>query len=488
MPSPNPQELARQLLSRWANDPAAYAREALNTEPWARQIDIINAVRDHPSVAVRSGHKVGKSRCAAILAHWWVSTRPDAWVVMTSSSGRQVKEILWAEFRKLYTRAPYVLGPLPADDPNTGYKLDDGRRVQGFSTDTPERMAGISGENVLFIVDEASGVPEPIFEAIEGNRAGGGRCVMFSNPTQTSGTFYDAFHTKKEFWHGIRLSSEDSPNVLAGRIVISGLATSTWVELKKKEWGEDSPIFQVRVRGNFPAQADDAVIGLGLVEAAASDRRREITLAVGQLHIGVDPARFGDDESVVVARRGRVILGLWTFQNLDGVQLAGKVREIIRDLRVPGEGVARVKIDSIGVGASCADQLRYAKDAQGRRLVELVEVIASEKALDESLYRTMRDQLWFAIRDWLKDGYLLPDDKLHGELVAPRFSYDARGRYQVESKDDLRKRLGRSPDRADALALAIFEGLSALREVEPTTPSYDDDHGYHFSSDERGYG
>jgi phage terminase large subunit len=455
--------------------------------PWAKQVDILKAVVDHPRVAVRSGHKVGKSRCAAILAHWWVSTRPGAWVIMTSSSGRQVKSILWAEFRKLYTHAPFCLGPLPALDPNAGYELLDGRRVQGFSTDTPERMAGISGENVLFILDEASGIPEPIFEAIEGNRAGGARCVMFSNPTQTSGTFYDAFHTKKNFWHGIVLSSEDSPNVKAGRIVISGLATAAWIDEKKKEWGEDSPIFQVRVRGNFPSQADDAVIGLSLVEAAASPRRFEITLVEGQLHLGVDPARFGDDESCIVARRGNRVLGIWSYQNLDGVQLAGKVLEHLRKLHQKGDPLPRVKIDTIGLGASCADQLRYARSDEGRPLLELVEVVSSEKALDESLYRNLRDQLWFAIRDWLVTGYLPADDKLHGELVAPRYFFDARGRYQVESKDQLRARLGRSPDRADALALAIFEGFSSLYVPQDDTP-VDDDDGYHFSHDQRGFG
>lgn len=480
--------MARRLLQRWGRDPSAYAREVLGTEPWSRQIEILEAVCEHSRVAVRSGHKVGKSRCAAILAHWWVSTRPGAWVIMTSSSGRQVKSILWAEFRKLYTAALFPLGPLPALDPNAGWELDDGRRVQGFSTDTPERMAGISGENVLFILDEASGIPEPIFEAIEGNRAGGARCVMFSNPTQTSGTFYDAFHTKKQFWKGIVLSSEDTPNVKAGKIVVSGLATAAWIEEKKKEWGEDSPIFQVRVRGNFPSQANDAVIGLGLVEGAARrwvELEDERAACTEQLHAGVDPARFGDDESVVVLRRGRHVLGLWVYQGLDGVQLAGKVRELLRDHVQPGERLPRVKIDSIGIGASCADSLRYARGERDEELLHLVEVVSSERAQDENLYAKLRDQLWFAIRDWLKTGSLPPDDKLHGELVAPTYFFDARGRYQVESKDDMRRRLGRSPDRADALALCIFEGF-----VVETGASADADHDVdhdRFRDDSRGY-
>ena len=421
-------------------------------EPWARQREILEAVARYPRVAVRSGHKIGKSNSAEIIAHWWSETRPDGWVIQTSSSGRQVKAILWEEFVKLYHRAKWKPGPPPAVDPGTGYRSSAGARVQGFATNEPERMAGFSGANLLFILDEASGIPEPIFEAVEGNRAGGARVVMFSNPTQTSGTFYDAFHSKRQFWHCIHVSSEESPNVLEGRAVVPGLAMADWVAEKKLEWGVESPLFQVRVRGNFPKQGSSAVVDLGLVEAAVERwKDPEAVLEDGPLELGVDPARFGDDESVIAPRRGQRILELRAFQGLDGVQLAGRVLEAIRELRRPGDPLPMVKVDAIGVGASCADQLR----SFNHRELVLVEVNSSRSATDDDSHR-LRDQLWFGIADFLKEGGAIPpDDKLARDLLAPEYRFDSQGRRQVESKEETKKRLLRSPDRADAVALAI---------------------------------
>lgn len=448
---------------RWHDDPVTFAREALGTEPWDRQADLLRAVPESPRVAVRSGHKIGKSRAAAILAHWWVHTRDNAWVVLTSSSSRQVKAILWHEFRGLWSSALLNLGPEPAIDPGTGFRLPDGRRVQGFSTDKPERMAGISGQNVLFILDEASGIPEPIFEAIEGNRAGGARIVMFSNPTQTVGTFYDAFHAKREFWRTFKLSSEDTPNARAGRVVIPGLATAEWVDEKRREWGTESPIYAVRVKGDFPAQGSRAVVALAWLTDAQS--RWVATEEAGDLELGVDPARYGDDESAIAPRRGKKILPLQAFTGLDGIQLAGQVAALARELKPAHQAKVRVKVDVIGVGASCADQLKTFPD------IEVVEVNVSESATSETYHR-LRDQLWFSAADWLKEGGALPpDDKLAGELVAPEYSFDAQGRYHVEPKDETIKRLKRSPNRADAVCLAIYRG--DVVHVEPADPDAD---------------
>lgn len=450
-------ELRRRAANRerWRNDPVTFAREALGIEPWSRQEDILRAVAESPRVAVRSGHKVSKSTSASILGHWWAYTRPGSWTVMTSSSGRQVKAILWEEFRKRWAAGKTYLGPSPAVDPNTGFRTEHGSRVNGFSTDEPERMAGISGADVLFIVDEASGVPEPIFEAIEGNRAGGARLVMFSNPTQTSGSFYDAFHGKRDLYRTLTISSEESPNVTEGRIVIPGLATREWIDEKRTEWGEDSPIYGVRVKGEFPRQGSNAVVALTFL-TQAQDRYDE-TEPTGDLEIGVDPSRYGEDEAAIAARRGSYLYPLRCYLGLDGIQLAARVVEMARELRTATQRRVRVKVDVIGVGASCADQLKHHAD-----LIELVEVNVSNRSDDPERYHALRDQLWFAAADWLKEGGALPhDDRLASELVAPLYKFDAQGRYQVESKDETKKRLKRSPNRADAVCLAIYRAKRA---------------------------
>lgn len=418
---------------------------------------------------MRSGHKIGKSTSAAILLLWFLCTKERALVVLLSSSGHQVKNILWKEVRRLYHASKLPLGGEIFLDPATGLRFADGRKAYGLSTDKAEKAAGVSGPNNLYILDEASGIAEPIFEAMEGNRAGGeSRMVMFSNPTQVSGTFYESFTTKRDYWHGIHVRSDETPNCTGEGPAIPGLANPDWVAEKKKEWGVDSALYHVRVLGNFPLQASNAIIGLGLVEEAM--KRWESTPAAGRLEIGVDVARFGDDETVIVVRRGNKVYPPKALRSMDGVEVAGKVLEIARALRRPEERV-KIKIDGIGVGASPVDILSRAKD------VDLVDVNVSKKSDDEEDNSNLRTQLWFGLADWLRAGGTLPPDKLlEAELVAATYTFDTQGRRRAEPKDKIKERIQRSPDRADALALAVYSppmGLPASAAAPPTRRHFD---------------
>jgi hypothetical protein len=435
------------------DDPAAFFRKVLGIEPWSRQLDVINAVRDHDRVAVRSGHKVSKSNTAAGLALWYVTCFPNSRVPMTSSTFAQVRKILWRELRLLYQNAEVGLGGELSTSPKYGLRFDDGREVFGFSTRDAENAAGISSPNILYIVDEASGVPEDIFEAIEGNRAGGAKIVLFSNPTQQSGTFFDAFHGKTEFWKTVHISSEESPNV-TGEADIPGLATPEWVEEKRQEWGAESPVYQVRVAGDFPDQSETAVIGLQAVEAARSRHVPEEETEGSVLRIGVDVARYGNDDSVVAPVRGRKAYPLRTYSQLDGPELAGRVLQIARQMR---RGDSRekvvVNIDIIGVGSSVYDSLRRSAP----KWMTVVGVNVAESA-DDDQYGGLRTQLTFGLADWLETGSIPEDDALDAELVSPEYTFDSRGRYRLaQSKEQERARLGRSPDRRDALALGVYQ-------------------------------
>jgi len=460
---------------RDGNDPVEYVQKALNLTPWARQAEIMRAIAVHKRVAVRSGRKIGKSTLAAAVGLWWVGTKKRGRVIMTAPTARQVEIILWREARRIYREAggEKVLGGEIHESPASGLVYLDGREMMGFSTNEPERMAGISGADVLFIVDEGSGVEEEIFAAIEGNRAGGASLLVLGNPTKTSGTFYDAFTTKRQFWKLFHVSSMETPNYIEGRDVIPGLATREWIEEMRQEWGEESPFWQVHVLGEFPSQAENAVIGLALVEAALA--RYDDTHEDGRLEIGVDVARFGDDESVIWPRRGHKAMAPTILRGADTLRLCGEVKRIARDLRIAGDGMdvpaerPLVKVDGAGVGGGAVDVLKDDRE------LEVVEVNAGEASTGDT-YARLRDQLWFALRDWLKAGGAIPrDEKLAAELVAPIYGFDLRGRIKVESKDDLRERLGRSPDRADALALAVFNrptmGTSATFDA-PTSDEY----------------
>lgn len=416
------------------------------------------AVVEHHQVAVRSGHKIGKSLLLAILAIWWAVCWPQGKVLITAPTAPQIRDIVWAELRKLVARANahgVIQVPEPSLRPDGGVRWDDGRVILGRSTDKAERIQGYSGPANLYLIDEASGVARGIFEALEGNTAGGAenddsavaKFVLTGNPTQTSGVFFDAFHKQRSFWRCFRISSADTPNAKQGKILIPGLATADYVAKKRQQWGEDSDLYRVRVHGDFPKQGDKAVVPLSLVEAGQG---REVT-EQGDLEIGVDVARYGDDDSAIAPRRGQRLYPLRVVHGMDEVEVAGAVIDLIKAMLQPGELRAKVKVDVTGVGGGVASILR--RDER----CDVVECHFAEASDDPDEYPNLRSQIWFAIADYLAEGGALPDDdELAGELVAPIYTFDARGRRVVEEKADIKKRLGRSPDRGDAVALAIY--------------------------------
>lgn len=457
--SANRAKQARDALAKWGNNPVAFSRDVLGFEPWERdpdathgrsgQADVLRSLVTDLWIAVRSGHKCGKSSIAAIAALWFVVTKPRSRVVMTAPSSHQIQNIVWKEVRDRYREARVPLGGEIFSTAHVGLKFSDGREIIGLSTDEPERFAGISAPNLLFIVDEASGLDERIFEAVFGNSAGGATVLLLSNPTRTSGTFFDAFHTRRNNWKTHHISSLDTPPMRGAPC--PGLATPEWLEKARAQWGDDSPYYDVRVRGEFPQQGENAIITVSLVEAARARylERPAQAAELGALSLGVDVARFGDDESVIAPVRGAHAYPLIALQGADTLVTSARVRGEALNHRAEGETPA-ANIDVIGVGAGVVDTL-----AGGEGLI-VSGVNASERSDEPEHYANLRAQLWFRLRAWLRDGGALPpDEKLLAELVAPTFNYDSKGRVLVEPKDKVKQRLRRSPDRADALALAI---------------------------------
>jgi hypothetical protein len=251
----------------------------------------------------------------------------------------------------------------------------------------------------------------------------------------------------------LHIPSTDSPNVKEGRVVIPGLATHEWISEMRDAYGDGSTFFTARIRGDFPTTADGQLISLALVEEAQRRWHEQIAHfeTAGPLILGVDVARFGDDESVIFVRRGNVVLKPEIFRGVDTVDLACHALRLARDRRHEHERPL-IRVDVIGIGAGVVDHLKRHDDVD----VEEINVGAASRF---EQYARLRDETWFRLRDWLKDGGCLPpDDKLAGELIAPVYQFTPGQKMQVESKDDLRKKLKRSPDRADALALAVLDG------------------------------
>jgi len=424
---------------------------------WSRQEEALRSFVEYDQVAWRSGHKTSKSNSLAKFAIWWVCRGvPGCRVALTSSGFGQVKNILWREIRRLKLEAAVDLGGTIYLDPFQGWQWTNNNQVFGFSTDEVERAAGFSAPHLVYLIDEASGVPEDIFEAMFGNLAGGGKMIMTSQGTKASGVFFDAFHTKSHAWHKIHTPSTDSPNV-TGECEIPGLATTKWIDERRAEWGADSLEFQIRVLGNFPGQAANAIIGLSTVMEAISRHEWIPDKNDGALRIGVDVARYGDDESVITVVRGLKVVDIISIHSMDGLEVAGHTLDAVQKHRYRWDDEIRIKVDVIGLGASPSDFLNHME--RGRNLgIKVSQVNVQNRADDEYTYSDLRTQLCFALNDWLKAGGAIPqDDMLMEEMFAPTYTFDARGRRKLESKDKEKKLLKRSPDRRNSLELAVYE-------------------------------
>lgn len=468
---------------KYQQAPRLFFREVLGVEPWAKPVQVMNAFRDHKRVAVKSGHKVAKSHTIAGCALWFYCSFEDARGIMTSTTSRQVDQILWRELRMMRARSGrcveckeqdpsglLIKKPCPhsalidgelGELARTGLKSEDFREVVGFTAREAEAVAGISGRNLAYFCDEASGIDDLIFEAIEGNRAGGARVMLAGNPTRNEGEFHEAFHSKSHLYVTITISSEETPNVIEGREVIPGLATREWIEEKKQEWGEESALYLVRVKGEFAKHEEGRVFSVHMI--TLSQQRWDDTPDTGRLFLGVDPAGESGtgDDSAFCARRGRKMLALRTQTGLNEDQHLVQILMLLSEFRLPRETPV-VVIDREGkIGTKLMIALQTHLD-ENPHAFELVTVRASDRSLrDPMIYDRTRDALAANAHAWFRDGgAILTNAKLDKELHELEWKQALNGRMKITPKDVLRKKLGRSPDRYDAFVLSVWEPLS----------------------------
>ena len=432
-----------KLMSRYRDDPVAFAREVIGIEPDEWQIELLDAVAAPAvrRVSVRSGHGVGKSTAVAMAAIWHVLMRIPSKTVVTAPTSSQLFDACFAEMKNVAKRLKPPFNNL-LEIKSDRIELKSQPEATFISCRTsraeqPEALAGVHSENVLLIADEASGVPNAVFEAASGSMSGhNATTILTGNPTRNTGFFYDTHSRLRDDWYTMHVSCVDSPRV-----------AEDFVEDMKKRYGEDSPAFHVRVLGNFPPSEEDTVIPVALIDAAMNNdiRIHEDTTAIW----GLDVARQGGDASVLCKRQGPVVHPLTVWRNLDLMQLTGAVKAEY-DALAPSKRPAEIIVDSNGFGAGVLDRLReLGLPARGLNV--------SERALSKDTYLNLRAELWFKCKAWLEgqDVKLPRDDLLWAELAAPRYHFTSAGKLQVESKDAMKKRGVPSPDRADAVCLAL---------------------------------
>lgn len=437
--APNPY---LDFLQRYRSDPVAFVEHVLKVKPQPWQAEMMRAVASgERKISIRSGHGVGKSTAASWVMLWYLITRYPVKIVVTAPTSAQLFDALFAELKRWINELPYALKEiLDLKSDRVSHKAAPSEAFISCRTsraETPEALQGVHAENVLLICDEASGIPEAVFEAAAGSMSGSHACtILLGNPTRSSGFFFDTHHRQAGEWWTRKVSCVDSD-----------LVSAEYVEEMKVRYGEESNAYRVRVLGDFPARDDDTAIPLELVESAQT---REVQVTPDEPIIwGLDVARFGSASSVLCKRQGRQILAMQTWRGLDLMQLTGAVVAEFESCQ-PRQEPSTICVDSIGVGGGVCDRLRELG-------LPAIGVNTSESPALRVTYLNLRAELWFKLKAWLeaRDVSLPKDDHLLAELVAVKYKFTSSGKLQIESKDEMRKRGLSSPDRADAVCLTF---------------------------------
>ena len=498
-PEPKPKSIIRSLAARKPvppakdtirnqrhirEDPVNFACNILGVDPWDKQKQILSAIAAKRSVAVRSCNGAGKTFTAAITILWWLMSYDNAIVITTAPSERQVREILWRELRNLYVPVRDIIGGKLT---RTRLEFSPKRYAYGFSTNTEDRFQGFHSGNILVIVDEASGVDEFIYNAISGvTTSRNSKLLLIGNPHGYAGTFYDAFHKDRKQFETIHISAFDLPAfkdqaiteenikdveypdpitddtdvIPAGNTVfpaeagiqgninyadsLIGLSSPQWALDLFNRQGPQSSVYQTRVLGQFPEEADDTLIPLRDVEAAVK-RQSQIPTDTPPV-MGVDVARFGNDKTVIIIRHGPKVIYIDELRKSDIVNTTGAVVTAALKYKVKN-----VIVDEIGVGAGVLDNLKADKR------FDAIGLNGSNSPNNTELYLNKRVEVFDGLRQRFADGDIsIPNDpELISQLASLTYKYNARGQLQLESKDQIRSTGRQSPDKADAIALAF---------------------------------
>lgn len=450
--------------ARWREDPVGWLEQRAKAETWSKQREIIESVRDHHNTAVHSCHEVGKSWIAAATAAWWLDTHPvgEARVVTTAPTQAQVEAILWNEINGFHERAG-LAGRLNLTEWYFGkYLAGLGRKPSEHS---PAAFQGLHARYLLLILDEAYGIPKNIWDGgstLAANEHS--RVLVIGNP-DGPGEFEDVCKPDSD-WNVIHIGFQHTPNFTGepvSQYLRDMLIHPRWVDDRRKKWGPSSALFQSKCEGRFPVGGDPfAVVRY---DWARSCQVLELAHGAYPREAGIDVGA-GGDRTVIRERQGMRAGREHEFINPDPVQTVGELVLTLREW-----GVEKVKIDTTGIGWGIYGSIRdqSSRHNPGGPCTHAAECVAVNFGAGptpgrEDQFLNKRAELWWNARELSRLGTwdlgAVDDDVIH-ELTSPKYEVlDSRGKVKIEPKKDIIKRLGLSPDRAEALLLAFLDTYS----------------------------
>lgn len=460
-PAVNLEAILEEQVAGYFDDPLGYVLWAFPWEepgtqleeegsgPDAWQTEVLKKIRDGVltaqqavRLAVASGHGIGKSALIAWIILWFISTRPHPQIVVTANTKTQLSTKTWRELAKWqklainghwfsHTATKFFYKP----HPETWFAA-----CVPWSENNPDAFAGTHEKHVLIIYDEASNIADIIWETTEGAMSQAGAFwVAFGNPIRNTGQFHGCFHRQRHRWWNKQVDSREAK-----------MTDKAWAQDLIDTYGEDSDFVRVRVKGQFPRAASNQFISQELADEARGRLYNPDTYKQAAKILGVDVARFGDDQSVLIKRQGLQAFGLHRWRELDTMTLAALVAQEIDKWRPDA-----VFVDGIGVGAGVVDRLRQLGH-------QVIEVVAGAKAARPDRYFNLRSEMWGNLRDWLAAGGGVPDDQeLIDDLVGVEYQIRSDTTIQLERKEDMKKRGLASPDAADALAMTFAVPVAA---------------------------
>jgi hypothetical protein len=449
---------------------------------WSKQIEIAHSVVENQRTAVSACHAPGKSHLAARIVSWWIASHAPgtALAITIAPTHRQVRNIIWPHIR----RCAYI-AKLPGEVLTQTWKINGDLVAYGFSPSPYDEAAtqGIHAPNLLIVVDEAGGIGETVGRALEALMTGGNtRLLLLGNPpTDQEDGWFERCYTSP-LYHTIQIGAYDTPNFtgetvgicktcppqVEEHLITKHLVDQRWVDDVISEFGADSPFVEARVWARFPRSSANKVIPFAWCEKSIEN---EDPIPSEAIRLGIDIAADGGDEFVIAEADGyvtKVIHRSSGSANENAVDVAKMCMDQIHaaEAKHAERGISepvKVKIDTIGVGWGVVSMLQKWSD-EGRHKGKIVPVNVAERAKDPEKFRNIRAELWWNGRtllqprpDGSQDVRLDNDRKVMSQLAGPTFKSDSSGRIQIESKVDMKRRGVSSPDRAEAVLLALYE-------------------------------